>query len=121
MNRRDLLEQLMRLRTVIVEERRAAKAMAVNDMLDLTEKKEALLRQVQQAAEEAGELSPEEKRAAEAVYSENLRNAYFFWVALKWVRQSVDFMGDQICAESYEPTGTRIKARYSGALFSGRV
>ncbi len=121
MNRKELLRNLRLLRGVIAEERRAAKALAVDEMLELTGRKEALFRAIQPLSDSVDFLTPEERQMAEAVYTENLRNAYFFWSALKWVRQSVEFIGDQISPESYEETGAKVKSRYSGALFSGRI
>lgn len=121
MNRHELVDQLKILRGVITQERRAAKALAVDEMLELTRKKEELLIQIQPVVSSVDDLSPEEREIAESVYTENLRNAYFFWSALKWVRQSVGFIGDQVSSESYKENGARVKSRFSGALLSGRV
>ncbi|MGM0454029.1 MAG: hypothetical protein ACQERN_12780 [Thermodesulfobacteriota bacterium] len=121
MNRHNLLGHLQQLHAVIVEERQAAKSLCVEKMLELTERKENLLKQIQPLVETTGGLSAEEAELAEKVHSENLRNAYFFWSALNWVRDSVSFIGDKIFPEAYEGSGSMVKSRHSGALLSGRV
>lgn len=121
MDRADLAGHLGRLRDLILAERQAAKALAVEEMLALTDEKESMLKELLPLVDSVETLSAEENEMAEAVYSENLRNAYFFWTALKWVRESVGFIGNQISCQSYEESGAMAKSRYSGALLSGRV
>ncbi len=121
MDRANLVVELKELRDLILEERRAARDLAVEDMLVLTEQKEQVLKQILPLVDTVEALTPEEREMAEAVYSENLRNAYFFWSALSWVRESVGFIGDQISCRSYGESGAMSKFRQSGALLSGRV
>jgi len=121
MNNGVLIEHLKKLHEVILEERRAAKALAVDRMLEMTEIKECLLKQMQPLVDSVDELTATEKDLAEAVNSENLRNAYFFLSALKWVRESMGFIGDKIYPECYGESGRVIKGRFSGTLLSGRV
>lgn len=121
MDRKDLFGHLERLRELILAERRAAKSLSVDEMLELTARKESLLRKILPLVDSVRELSPPEREMAEAVYTENLRNAYFFWSALKWVRESVGFIGEQISCQSYEKSGAVTRRPYSGALLSGRV
>jgi hypothetical protein len=121
MDRENLGEHLTKLRDVILAERQAAKELAVNRLLDLTAEKESLLKKILPFSDDVEQLTPAEKELSEIVYSENLRNAYFFWSALKWVRESMGFIGDKMYPESYEESGSVVKGRYSGALLSGRV
>ncbi|MCF8096075.1 MAG: hypothetical protein K9J79_12025 [Desulfobacteraceae bacterium] len=121
MDRTDLGEKLKDLRDLILEERRAAKALEVDEMLELTDQKETLLKDLLPMVDSIEMLSPEEKEMAEAVYSENLRNAYFFWTALNWVRDSVGFIREKISCESYGGSGSRANSPYTGALLSGKV
>lgn len=116
-----LIEYLEQLHGLIAGERRAAKALEVDEMLAMTRRKEELLRQLTPVLESVGELSEREKELAAAIYSENMRNAYFFWSALKWVRQSVTFINDQISPVSYSSNGSSTRSRYGGALLCGRV
>ena len=121
MNNSGLILCLEELREVIAEERKAAKALNVDEMLALTERKEDLLRRLAPMVESVEHLDEREKELARTVSSENLRNAYFFWSALKWVRQSVTFINDQISPVSYSSNGSSTRSRHSGALLYGRV
>ncbi|MCF8104724.1 MAG: hypothetical protein K9K64_04525 [Desulfohalobiaceae bacterium] len=121
MDNGSFLEPLSRLREVILEERLAARELAVDKMLEITEKKEELLKEMLPLMEAADTLTPEEHELAETVHSENLRNAYFFWSALNWVRESMGFIRDHMYPEAYAESGSKVKGRYSGTLLSGRV
>lgn len=116
-----LTERLIRLRKIILEERVAAKKLSVEKMLELTAQKERLLKEISGIIEIGGALTPEEKELSETVFSENLRNAYFFLSALSWVRESMGFFGDHIFHESYEENGAKVTGKISGALLSGRI
>jgi len=121
MDRANLLDRLEKLRNVILEERQAAKALVVDEMMALTDQKEQLLREMLPLVEDIDTLTDEEQAMAEAVHSENLRNAYFFWSALNWVRESVSFIGEKMRPESYGGSGSITREGYSGALISGRI
>lgn len=121
MSRENLLEYLSRLREVIMAERQAAKELAVEKLLVLTAEKECLLKNILPLSDAVDQLTPAEKELSETVYSENLRNAYFFFSALKWVRESMGFIGNKMYPESYEENGSVIKVPNSGALLSGRI
>ena len=60
MHRTNILGHLEQLRDVIREERRAAKALQVDEMLALTEQKEQLLKQLLPMVESIEALTPEE-------------------------------------------------------------
>lgn len=120
MGRQDLMTHLSMLRDLILAEREAAKDLAMDKLLVLAAEKEILLKEIIPLSETAGQLTDAEKEMSEAVYSENLRNAYFLWSALKWVRASMEFMGDKIYPDSYEESGSMVKVPFSGALLSGR-
>ena len=121
MGRTDLTAYLRDLQALIASERKAARALNVDEMLALTQRKESLLHQLQALIGSVDDLTEQERKLADAVYSENLRNAYFFWSALKWVRQSVAFINDQLSPASYQGNGAVARARSSGALLSGRA
>ncbi len=116
-----LTELLIRLRDVILEERQAAKKLLVGKMLELTAQKESLLKEISGVIEIVGALTPEEKELSETVFSENLRNAYFFLSALSWVRESMGFFGDRMFHEFYEEDGSKVAGKFSGVLLSGRI
>jgi hypothetical protein len=120
MSRDNLTEHLIKMRDVILAERQAAKELEVVKLLELTAEKEDLLKKILPFSDTV-ELNEEEKELSEAVYSENLRNAYFLSSALKWVRESMGFIGEKMVPESYGESGSVVKAGYSGALLSGRV
>jgi len=121
MDRTNVLAHLEQLREVILEERRAAKALLVEEMLTLTDQKEGLLKEMLPVVDAIEALTPEEQEMAEAVHAENLRNAYFFWTALQWVRESMSFISDKMYPDAYGGSGSVIKGSASGALLSGRI
>jgi hypothetical protein len=121
MSRENLAEHLIKMHEVILAERQAAKELEVSKMLDLTAEKESLLKKILPFSDTVDKLTQAEKELSEVVYSENLRNAYFLSSALKWVRESIKFIGEKMVPESYEESGSVVKAHYSGALLSGRV
>lgn len=121
MDREDLIDYLAQLKDIIQAERQEAKKLEVDKLLELTAQKESLFKRITPIADAAEWLTPKERELSELVYLENLRNAYFFWSALKWVRESMEFIGDKMYPESYEESGSVIKGRYSGALLSGRI
>jgi len=120
MGRQDLMTYLSMLRDLILAEREAAKELAMDKLLVLAAEKECLLKKILPLSDTVDQLTDAEKELSEAVYSENLRNAYFLWSALKWVRASMGFMGDKMYPDSYEENGSMVKVPYSGALLSGR-
>jgi hypothetical protein len=73
MIRDNLMEHLIKLHDVILAERQAAKELAVDKLLDLIAEKESLLKEILPFSDNAEQLTPEEKKLSEAVYSDNLR------------------------------------------------
>ncbi len=114
----DLLEKLS---VVIMAERAAARSLHVDEMIELTGQKEQLLEMILPLVGPAADLSPREAELARSLYSENLRNAWFFWSALKWTRESLDFMGRAVWPASYADDGSISKNRHSGAIISGKI
>ena len=112
---------LKHLHEIILKERTAAKSFEVDSMLDLTREKEDLLQHILPEIDAVAELSPEEHKLAQAIYDENLRNAYFFWAALNWVRDSMSYIGDQVRPEYYAGSGMIHRGENSGTLLSGRI
>ncbi|MBW1776915.1 MAG: hypothetical protein JRJ54_04890 [Deltaproteobacteria bacterium] len=121
MNGPNLGSCLEELFGVILEERQAARALKADELQTLARRKEALLERLAPLVDTAEPLTHQERKAAEAVYAENLRNAYFLWSALQWVRQSMSFINDQISFASYRENGSVARARLNGALLSGRA
>ncbi len=121
MEEQHLCELLEKLHDVILAERRAAKALSVDEMIELTDEKEQILEQVLPLVDPANSLTPRQNELVQSIYTENLHNAYFFWTALKWVRDSIDFMGNAVYPASYEENGNRVKGHCSGAIISGKI
>ena len=114
----DLLEKL---HDVIMAERRAARALMVDEMIELTDEKEQILEQVLPLVGDGTTLTTRQNDLVQSIYTENLRNAYFFWAALKWVRESIEFMGNAVYPPSYEENGYMVTGRRSGAIISGKI
>ncbi len=116
-----LVDMLETLRDVILAERAAARSLHVDEMIELTGEKEQLLETILPMVGAAADLSPREEELARSVYAENLRNAWFFWSALKWTRESLDFMGRAVWPASYADDGSLSKNRHSGSIISGKI
>ena len=114
---RDQLATLRELHALILRERECARNLAMEELMEVSREKEALLLSL-------GTLSGEddETRAlAERIRRDNRRNAYFFWSALKWVRESVDFFRKQTVTTGYGAGGGLVSSCGSGMLLSGKV
>lgn len=109
--------QLHRLLELILRERDCAKRCALAEMSAATEEKELLLRSLGSL----GELDAEGQSLARRIREENRRNAYLFWSALKWVRESMSFFGQQATPIGYGARGGMVSSANSGMLLSGRV
>ncbi len=121
MSESHLADSLKHLYEIILRERTAAKSFEVDSMLDLTKEKEGLLQFILAETDAGTELSSEEHKLAQNIYDENLRNAYFFWAALNWVRDSMSYIGDQVRPEYYAGSGMIHRGENSGTLLSGRI
>jgi flagellar biosynthesis/type III secretory pathway chaperone len=109
--------QLQRLLELICRERDCAKRCAMDEMAAVTEEKELLLRSLGAL----GQLDAEGRALVERIRNENRRNAYLFWSALKWVRESMSFFGQQATPVGYGARGGVVSSANSGMLLSGRV
>lgn len=110
-------EKLVRLHAVILKEREHAKALAIEEMVAAAAEKEELLL----ALDRAEAISPKDRPLAEKIRAENRRNAYLFWAALSWVRESMAFFGKQAAPAAYSAEGRFIKARRGGGILSGKI
>ncbi|EAT15836.1 flagellar protein FlgN [Desulfuromonas acetoxidans] len=114
---RTIHEQLQALHDVIIEERECAKALDVVALQAVTQRKDALLAQL----ELEGDLSPEDRQLADTIRFENRRNAYLLWSALNWIRESMEFFGRKTVPDAYTPAGGMVSKGMGGRLLSGRV
>ncbi len=113
-SRHDLL---VRLQAVLLRERECAKALAVEEMMAATKEKEELIL----ALGTVEELSPRDRDLAETIRRENRRNAYLFWAALNWIRESMLFFGKQTAPAVYGAGGDVVSSRVGGRILSGKV
>ena len=110
-------EQLNSLLSIIMKERECAKALAIDDMLVASQEKEELLHEMSSLEN----LSKSDQAIAETIRTENRRNAYLFWSALKWIRESMQFFGKQVSPTSYGSNGNIVHNNRGGGLLSGKV
>lgn len=113
-----LYADLQTLHDLILRERECAKSFAVDELMAVTEEKEALFQRLQ-PVENAG---PEVRALADKIQKENRRNAYLFWSTLKFIRESVSFFNRQVGQTTgYGVAGGLVYSGSSGMLLTGKV
>lgn len=109
---------LERLHELLLRERECAKTLAVDELMAVTEEKEALLQRLRPV----NDASPEVRALAEVIQKENRRNAYLFWATLKFIRESVGFFNRQVAQPaSYGSAGGLVQQTGSGMFLTGKV
>ncbi len=111
--------QLNKLLALIREEREYAKSLDMNHLRAVSEEKEQLLRTIGPL----GDVDPGNQSLAAQIREENRRNAFLFWSALNWIRESMEFFGRQVAPNVYSPVGNYVSPANanSGRLLSGKV
>lgn len=110
-------EKLVQLHEIILKERECAKALDMNEMAVVNQRKEELLKSMGRM----NDLEPEDRLFAEKIQTENRRNAYLFWSTLNWIRETMTFFGKQTAPVAYTPYGYAQTRNGGGKLLSGRV
>jgi hypothetical protein len=110
-------EKLQKLHALLLQEREWAKALAVDRMIAVSKEKQDLI----QTLDSTDTMNPEDLSLAEAIRVENKKNAYIFWSALTWIRESMDFLGKQASANIYNAGGGTSNGLINGGLLSGKV
>ncbi|PLX84470.1 MAG: flagellar protein FlgN [Desulfuromonas sp.] len=117
MSEQGLHGQLTELHRLILRERECAKALDLEQMSAATRQKEDLVRCLPSAAEADEKIHS----LAAVVREENRRNAYLLWSALNWVRETMQFFGQQGTSPGYGTGGGEARAAAAGRLLSGRA
>jgi hypothetical protein len=102
---------------LLLQEREWAKALAVDKMLAVSKEKQDLM----QTLGSMETADREDISLAEAIRAENKKNAYIFWSALTWIRESMNFLGKQATFNIYNAGGNAINGTHNGGLLSGKV
>ncbi len=115
---RDAVRELMvELRDLLLLERQHAKELDIRAMAEDMKRKEALL----QALNQVESLHPEDRRYAEEIKRENLRNAYLYKATLNWIQETMEFFGRRSVPATYGKTGVTTSHPVNGRLLSGRI
>lgn len=108
---------LLRLRNVILTERRHAKDLDLPAMQQDRMEKEVLLN----ALATIDHLPPEEEAIAREIDRENRRNAYLFKATLNWIQETMTFFGHKTIPTTYGQTGSTMSKTVQGRLLSGHI
>lgn len=111
-------ERLLRLLSLLTEERNAAKDLDVMSMDRITGAKEELLHALR---DETQPLKAEEEILVGRIQHELKRNAVFFDQALSWVQESAQVVRGQEESTAYSAAGSMVGTNREGRLLSGRV
>ncbi|OGQ93949.1 MAG: hypothetical protein A2521_04240 [Deltaproteobacteria bacterium RIFOXYD12_FULL_57_12] len=109
--------QLTQLHSIILKERECARALDIGELQTVMQEKEELLR----AMGPLRNLPARDLSLAREIQAENRRNAYLFWSALNWIRETMEFFGRQITPAVYSQTGGVVKTHAGGRLLSGKI
>ena len=112
-----IAKSLEQLHEVLLEERRFAQELRMDDLMGIQQRKKDLL-----GALEGHREFPEELREmARKIRSENRRNAYLLWAGLTWVREMMGVFGKNRQPAVYGRFGRQVESQPAGALLSGKV
>ncbi len=115
---RDAVRALMiELRDLLLLERQHAKELDMEAMAEDMKRKEVLL----QALNQVETIHPEDRRYAEEIKEENLRNAYLYKATLNWIQETMEFFGKKSVPSTYGQTGRTTSHTVNGRLLSGRI
>ena len=110
-------EYLVRLRELILEERKCTKILDMRSLAVAMQEKEELL----QVLAHVHHLDDEDKDIAASIRHENRRNAYLFRASLGWIRETMEFFGKRTVSSSYSADAAVVNSKVNGRLLSGQV
>jgi hypothetical protein len=110
-------DRLIRLRDLILEERRCASQLDMDGLEKVTGEKEELINLLIYATE----LDPADRELAEQIRRENRRNAFLFRTTLGWIRETMEFFGKRTVTATYAADAGTIPAQVHGRLLSGKI
>lgn len=110
-------DKLHQLHALLLQEREWAKTLAVNKMIAVAQEKQDLM----QTLDSMETVDSEDISLAETIRAENKKNAYIFWSALTWIRESMAFLGKKTTVNIYNAGGNTINGVHHGGLLSGKV
>jgi len=113
-----LQSQLEQLDELILLEREYAIKLKINDLKDLQERKEEMLKELQF---QDSSCSSEEKQLIARLKNENRRNARLLAATLNFLRQTMRNCCQEITPMLYGRRGNRIQTPTVGLLHVGRV
>ncbi|MFP7756428.1 flagellar protein FlgN [Thermodesulfobacteriota bacterium B35] len=117
MTRDDVRKLMIELRDLLLLERQHAKELDIRAMAEDMQRKEALLQMLNRV--EA--IHPDDRKYAEEIKRENLRNAYLYKATLNWIQETMEFFGRRSVPTTYGKTGTTTSYTVNGRLLSGRI
>lgn len=110
-------DKLLRLRDLILEERRFARNLDMDNLYSAMQEKENLI----QFLAHVQEIDPEDQKIASEIRRENRRNAYLYKSALGWIRETMEFFGKRTVTSTYAHDAGTIPSQINGRLLSGKV
>lgn len=110
-------EYLVRLRDIILEERRCAIALDMEGMLHAMNAKEEVVKVLAHVKA----INEEDKPIATQIREENIRNAFLFKSTLGWIRQTMEFFGQKTVTSTYSARANTVASQVNGRLLSGSV
>ena len=108
---------LVRLRNVILEERKFAKILDMESLAVAMQEKEELI----QVLAHTAQLDEADREITAVIRHENRRNAYLFKATLGWIRETMEFFGKRTVSSGYSANGDITNSKVNGRLLSGQV
>jgi flagellar biosynthesis/type III secretory pathway chaperone len=110
-------DYLVRLRDIILEERKCAKALDMNGMIAAMQIKEDIVKVLAHIKV----IDDQDQPIAEQIRQENRHNAFLFKSTLGWIRQTMEFFGQKTVMSTYSANAGTISSQVNGRLLSGRI
>ena len=110
-------DKLIRLRDLILEERRFAQAFDMGRLNEAMTEKEDIVNYLAFIQE----IDTEDRVIASQIRRENRRNAYMFKSTLGWIKETMEFFGKRTVTSTYAADAGTVPAQVNGRLLSGKV
>ncbi|PID45627.1 MAG: flagellar protein FlgN [Proteobacteria bacterium] len=110
-------DKLVRLYDLILKERDYAKNFDTASLEAVTREKEDLLYQLAIVKR----LDPDDRRLAEQIKRENIRNAYIYKSVLGVIKETMEFFGKRSVTSTYAADAVTVPSQVNGRLLSGKI
>lgn len=112
-----LLDQLPKVISILEAERECLQKLDIEGMRQFALEKEAILNRISGMRSDDAKV----KELAKTVKEENRRNGYLVWVTLRFLKESMAFIGSQASSNKYKSNGRKTDNINGGLMLEGKI